>query len=353
MAIIGEDSTLSPMEPSFSLCPNQDQRQLIEALDRRVSAIANPGASEDVLVGLDELGLIGAQLPEDQGGLDQSLPTMTLIHERLGYWRTHPSVLEETVILTDLLGIPGPDLQTPSRACMDQAIWAGKPTGVSASMDESGNWHLSGMVRLHRPPSPSDRCLILFPDLDGQLRLAEARLGPIDPSFQCSPLQPEQIQVGFVDLEVIAQEPLPSFAAARPAWAVLRAAELLGWSQSVLEQCVSYVQQREQFGGPIARFQAVQHALARMMVAIEAARSAVYGASCLLSTAKEGPQWSHAAQAVLESRSAARFCTQEAIQIHGGMGYTKDCGLDRPLLTAYQIEAQLNQMIDWNKAIAP
>lgn len=343
--------TLWSMESCFRLCPDEDQRQLIEALDHRLGDIVNPWAVDDVLTGLDELGLIGAQLPEDRGGLAQSLPTMALIHERLGFWRVHPSLLEATVIRTDLIGIPGSDAPMRHPLCIDQAIWSGKPVTHGMPSSAPGRWRISGTVLLNRIPSAADQSLILFLTPQGDLALAETQVDFAESVANSSPLQPDLVQAYLHDLEVEGHIDLAGRNDFRPTWAILRAAELVGWAQSVLDQCVRYAHQREQFGVPIARFQAVQHALSKMMVAIEAARSAVYGAACLISVDHNDANWGHAAHAVLESRSAARFCTQEAIQVHGGMGYTKDCGLDRPLLTVFQIEAQLNQMIDWNRAI--
>ena len=353
MATTAMARTLTLMEPCFSLCPNEDQRQLIAALDRRLSDVANPWDIQDVLSGLCELGLMGAQLPEERGGLAQLLPTMALIHERLGFWRAHPSVIEETVIPTDLVGIRNSSqyASMPNSLCLDQAIWSGKPTAHGAPLSASGRWRVSGNIVLHRHPSGADGSLILFLTPEGTVAFAEIKIDVAFSARHTMPLQPDLISVQLHDLEVEGQMEVPALLALRPRWAVLRAAELVGWAQSVLDQCVSYVHQREQFGGPIARFQAVQHALSRMLVSVEAARSAVYGAACLISVHHDDANWGHAAHAVLESRSAARFCTQEAIQVHGGMGYTKDCGLDRPLLTVFQIEAQLNQMIDWNRAI--
>ncbi len=105
--------------------------------------------------------------------------------------------------------------------------------------------------------------------------------------------------------------------------AIALAAEQLGGAQQCLDMTLAYTGQRVQFGRTIASFQAVKHQCAEMMVRIEAARSAAYGAACV---AAAGPATE---QLVLEAACAKTlasetffFCAQEAIQLHGGVGFT-------------------------------
>jgi len=101
------------------------------------------------------------------------------------------------------------------------------------------------------------------------------------------------------------------------------AAEQLGAAQQCLDLTVSYASERKQFGRAIAGFQAIKHRCAEMMVRIEATRSAVYGAAALASSGSE------AAALALECAAARAlagdtlfWCAQEAIQLHGGVGFT-------------------------------
>jgi len=107
------------------------------------------------------------------------------------------------------------------------------------------------------------------------------------------------------------------------------AAEQVGSAQQCLDLTLAYVSERAQFGRVIASFQAVKHRCAEMMVKLESARSLVYGAAAI-------PQIEHgvdSAAALQElmvevacAKSAANealfFCAQEAIQLHGGVGFT-------------------------------
>lgn len=101
------------------------------------------------------------------------------------------------------------------------------------------------------------------------------------------------------------------------------AAEQLGVAQQCLDLTVAYTATRKQFGRAIASFQAVKHRCAEMMVRIEATRSAVYGAAAL---AASGPTTDAQAIECAVARTLAAdtcfFCAQEAIQLHGGVGFT-------------------------------
>lgn len=103
---------------------------------------------------------------------------------------------------------------------------------------------------------------------------------------------------------------------------LLAAAEMLGLAQRVFDETLGYVKQREQFGTPIGRFQALQHRLVDCYAAIEQARSLVLATA--LDTAS-GAAW-HAAAAgakAMVGRSAMHVAL-EAVQMHGGMGQTDE-----------------------------
>lgn len=99
------------------------------------------------------------------------------------------------------------------------------------------------------------------------------------------------------------------------------AAEQVGGAEQCLTFTVEYAKQRVQFGRPIGSFQAVKHKLADMMVQIEAAKSAVYYAAC---AAGEEPALLAEAAAVAKSFCGDAFfkCAGDAIQLHGGIGFT-------------------------------
>jgi alkylation response protein AidB-like acyl-CoA dehydrogenase len=105
------------------------------------------------------------------------------------------------------------------------------------------------------------------------------------------------------------------------------AAQAVGIAQAGLELATSYAREREAFGGPIGRFQAIAHKLADMQTEIEAARALVWRAARLKDAGH--PHTVEGAQAKLFSSGVARRQTGEAIQILGGYGYTKEFPAER------------------------
>ncbi|MDX6694487.1 MAG: hypothetical protein QOF02_2090 [Blastocatellia bacterium] len=100
------------------------------------------------------------------------------------------------------------------------------------------------------------------------------------------------------------------------------AALAVGIAQGAYESAVRYAKEREQFGKPIAEFQAIQFKLADMAVQIEAARLLMYRAAYLKDNGKKVTKESSMAK-LFAGEMSVRVC-EEAIQIHGGYGYTKD-----------------------------
>src|SRR5215471_1808411 len=100
------------------------------------------------------------------------------------------------------------------------------------------------------------------------------------------------------------------------------AALAVGIAQGAYESAVRYAKEREQFGKPIAEFQAIQFKLADMALQIEAARLLMYRAAWLKDQGKKTTKESSMAK-LFAGEMGVRVC-EEAIQIHGGYGYTKD-----------------------------
>jgi len=106
----------------------------------------------------------------------------------------------------------------------------------------------------------------------------------------------------------------------------------LGIAQGALDKATQYAKERQQFGKPIADFQAIQFYLADMATEVEAARHLVYHAARLRNAGM--PFGKEAAMAKLfASEVSSRVCNK-AVQIHGGYGYTKDFPVERYLRDA-------------------
>jgi alkylation response protein AidB-like acyl-CoA dehydrogenase len=105
------------------------------------------------------------------------------------------------------------------------------------------------------------------------------------------------------------------------------AAQMLGIAQGAFEAAIKYTAEREQFGGPLNSFQAVQFQLAEMAVEIEATRLLVYNAARLKDAGK--PFLKEAAMAKLYSSRCAERVSSKAIELFGGYGYVKDYPVEK------------------------
>ena len=105
------------------------------------------------------------------------------------------------------------------------------------------------------------------------------------------------------------------------------AAQAVGIAQAALEESVEYSKQRQQFGRPISRFQAIRWKIVNMATEIDAARLLVYRAAFLEDQNKSFTK--EAAMAKLFASEMAMRATREAIQIHGGYGYMREYNVER------------------------
>jgi alkylation response protein AidB-like acyl-CoA dehydrogenase len=105
------------------------------------------------------------------------------------------------------------------------------------------------------------------------------------------------------------------------------AAMALGLGRAALEQSLKYAQEREAFGQLIANFQSIQGKLADMATELEAARLLIYKAAVLKDRGERITKIAGMAK-LFASEAADRACWQ-AIQIHGGMGYSREVPVER------------------------
>ncbi len=109
-------------------------------------------------------------------------------------------------------------------------------------------------------------------------------------------------------------------------------ASSIGEMQAVLNDTIRYAKGREQFGQPIARFQAVAHKIAEMKINLEVCRTAVYRAA-YLKQAGEPHQVEASIAKTLVGELSVKVAL-DAIQVHGGYGYLKDFSPERSLRDA-------------------
>ncbi len=104
-------------------------------------------------------------------------------------------------------------------------------------------------------------------------------------------------------------------------------AQMVGLARGALGHAVSYAKERKQFGKPIGEFQGVQFELAKMAVDVEAARLLVYNAARLKDAGR--PFTAEAAMAKYFASEIAENAASKAIEVHGGVGFTKDYPVEK------------------------
>ncbi|HET7310573.1 MAG TPA: acyl-CoA dehydrogenase family protein [Mycobacteriales bacterium] len=110
-------------------------------------------------------------------------------------------------------------------------------------------------------------------------------------------------------------------------------AQALGVAQGAVDYCIRYVQERKQFGKPIAEFQGVSFMLADMAMKTEAARALIYTAAAMAE--RMDPQLTFmSAAAKCFASDVAMEVTTNGVQLLGGYGYTRDYPLERMMRDA-------------------
>jgi 3-oxochol-4-en-24-oyl-CoA dehydrogenase len=262
---------------------------------------------------LGELGWLGLHLPESHGGSGFGLPELVIAVEQLGRAVT-PGPFVPTVIASAVLAAAGPpDLQArllPGLAT-GSAVGAVALGGDVTVRDGAGygpadvvaGGHLADVLLV----AAGEDVLVVESAAEGVKVEIPANL---DPTRRAARLTltgaPATVLPGARGLLIDLAR-------------LLFAAEATGVAREVTEQASEYAKVREQFGRPIATFQAVKHHCANMLVAAELATAAVWDAA----RAAAGDQFSYAAAiAATLAVPAAVQNAQLNIQVHGGIGFT-------------------------------
>jgi alkylation response protein AidB-like acyl-CoA dehydrogenase len=130
------------------------------------------------------------------------------------------------------------------------------------------------------------------------------------------------------------------------------AAQALGIAEAAYEASLQYARQREAFGKPIGEFQGISFTLADMKTRIEASRLLTYQAALAKTRARDsgGRFTLEASMAKLFASETATFCADAAVQIHGGMGYSKELPVERyyrdsKITTIYEGTSEIQRLV--------
>lgn len=305
------------------------------------------GYDPDTWRQLIELGLTGVSFPEARGGQGLGMVELALVLEEMGR-AVYPSPYFATVVLagTALQAADGqaaarlPDLIAGrTRATLalleDQIAWDAVAVNLPARRVGAG-YVLGGRKMLVPWAQVAD--LLLIPARTAEA--ADPREGitlfavPRDaPGLEVRPttmldLTNRVAEVVLHDVEVgtgqIVGEPgggWPILETVLDRAAVAACAEMLGAARKSLELSVEYAAGRVQFDQPIGSFQAVKHKLAEMLLAVEEAHAATYYAAWALDAGAEDAPLAVSTAKAYASEAARQVCG-DAIQVHGGIGFT-------------------------------
>lgn len=269
----------------------------------------------------EQLGLAGLLVPESLGGSEASAREAAVVLEELGASVAPVPFLTSAVIATTALVHAGDEVLLP-------ALAAGERTAalVLPWTARRGSW--SPVDHDAAPVAGAlgaDLFLVPVRDAEGGTSLRaydrdEVDLTPIVSLDVTRPLA--RVVVAGAGTEVASgRTATESVDAALAAGAALLASEQLGLTRWSLEATVDYTKNRVQFARPIGSFQAIKHRLADLyLLLVNAQAAARYAAATL---AEDDPD-QYVAQALAQSfcSDAAVRATEEALQLHGGIGMT-------------------------------
>ncbi len=328
----------------------------------------------DVIARLGELGLMGVCVPEELGGAGADFVSYVLVLEELS--RADAGVGVTVAVHTSAATLPivafGTDEQrarfVPPHA-RGEALGAFALTEPGSGSDagslrttavrESDGWRITGSKQWCTNGSHASTFLVFArtdPATEGargvtaflldadhiQVTREEEKLG-----LHSSSTADLRIEGALVDADRVLHEERKGFAVAMATLDGGRigiAAQAVGIAQAALDTARAYALEREQFGHRIADFQALQFALADMATEIAAARQLTLRAAWLKQTGQ--PHGAEGAMAKLFASRVAVQASQNAIQVLGGYGYTREFPAER-----YYRDAKITEIYEGTSEI--
>lgn len=306
------------------------------------------GYDERLYRELAELGLLGLPFPEQFGGAGLGAVEQALVLEEFGR-AAYPGPYVASVVLAGGTLLAAEDGRQQERYLPGLA--AGTTTGSFAFLEDDigwgpdaiqleattsgGGYRLNGVKRFVPFAHVAEFIVVVAREsgTTGPTGITLFAVPSDAPGLAIEPnvmldLDSKVSVLTFNDVELTAEQCIGAPGAGWPVVetvlrraAVAASAEMLGAARKALEMSVDYAKTREQFGQKIGSFQAIKHRLAEMLEATESAHAAVYYAAW--ADAANAPDAAFAASvAKATANKSARLVTGEAIQVHGGIGYT-------------------------------
>jgi short-chain 2-methylacyl-CoA dehydrogenase len=355
---------------------SSEQRQVRDLVREFATEEIAPGAQErdereefplDIVKKLGELGICGVPIPEAYGGLEADAVTWALVIEELG--RADPSVAVTVSVASGLaagmVDRYGTDEQRqrwlPPIASGEMVAGFGLTEPGSGSDAaalrtrarlEDGGWVIDGSKAfISNSGSPiTGFVVVACRTEEGDNGVSTVIVPAETPGFTVGPpykklgwRSSDKHELVFEGCRVPGDhllgrrgKGLGQCLAALDDGRISIAALSVGIAQGCLDASVAYAKDREAFGRPIGSFEAIAFKLADMRAAIEAARLLTFRAAWLKDQGR--PYTTDAAIAKLRASETAVDVTREAIQVHGGYGYTEEFPVARAYRDAKVLE---------------
>ncbi len=282
---------------------------------------------------LAELGATGILVPEERGGSDLALLDAALVSQALGHAATPAPFLSSAILapvalraLGDERGLALLEPLAAGEAVMGVAVTEAFSVREGAGVAlEGGRLAGKAMMALDAVGAEHllvavghDRLAVVRGDAPG---LGITRLATID-ATRCT----SELVLDGVEPELVFEDAGPALARMLDAGRVALAADVFGCCESMIEQSVTYAQQRKQFDRLIGSFQAVKHMCAEMIAELEPARSLLwYAAHAFDALPEEAPLM--ACHTLAHNAEIGREIASVATQVHGGIGWTDEQNL--------------------------
>ncbi len=365
----------------FSL--TEDQTMIVDLVKQIGEDVLAPQASEIAERGefpeenielLREMDLFGIPVPEEYGGLDMGFLTWGLVGELLSYYcSTTGSIFGAHMLAQYPIMAHGTDEQkqkylVPMTTGEHIGAFgltepnAGSDAGaVSTKAELRGDRYALNGTKVFISNAGPAQTYVILANLDpekGTRGLTAFIVEKGTPGFEFGKDEKKMgwdalpnCELIFRDCEVpvenVLYRPGRGFRVAMDTLGVGRlgmAVGAVGLAQAAFDAAILYAQQREQFGKKIAEFQAIQFKLADMATEIELSRL-MYQKAAWLKDEDEAFEKEAAMAKVYSSEMVSRV-TSEAVQIHGGVGYTREFPVER-----YMREAKLFEIVEGTSEI--
>jgi len=312
-------------------------RALVAARSPQSSVLARTESAEPVDTGLwralgTELGVTGLAVPERWGGAGAGWRETAVVLEELGRAAAAVPYLGSCVLATTALLAAGDTGLLPAVASGELVAalavpfatapggpFPGGPGGVVAGPDG-----LRGSVGRVADARTAEVLLVPALTAGGSPGLWAVRGATVAPVVSLDMTRPlADLRFDGVQGQLLAEGPqaVQAVQAALTTGAALLASEQLGVAEWALETTLGYVKTRHQFGRPVGSFQAVKHRLADLWVAVTQLRAvARYAADTVAVGSPDAPVAASVAQAF--ASQVAVTAAEEAVQLHGGIGFT-------------------------------